>query len=357
MPNKIMTAVYSAAHFFVDLACAFLIFRYVYTGNGDAALLLYYNFCAFALQMPMGIMLDRFGKGHAAAGTGCALIAAAYLASAGTCSAAGMIAAVSAGVGNALFHVGGGVYVLDEYDKTSGALGIFVSPGAIGLYLGTVWSSGDAVPTALPVAAMLIFSAAILLLPAILGLESRWGRAERSFMEIKITPRIITAALMFFAVVIIRSFGGFAVSFPWKTTAAASLLAVIVTAGGKAAGGFVSDLMGRKYASAVSMTAAAVLYIFSGNMICGILAVLLFNMSMPITLRAAADIFRGGRGFSFGLLTFALFIGYIPSYVSHNGIHISAAVMSVLCVISMLLLLTGFYLCGKDGGEIDNGYN
>lgn len=341
MNKKIMTALYSAAHFFVDLACAFLIFRYVYKSRSDSVCLLYYNFCAFALQMPFGILIDRFGKGHGAAASGCALIAAAYGIPSGTA------AAVIAGIGNALFHVGGGVYVLDEYNKTSGALGIFVSPGAIGLYIGTLWGRADEPSAIIPIAAMMILAAAILIMPAVLHLESRWGRAEEDPLSMKADPKIISAAAMFFAVVVIRSFGGFAVSFPWKTAGLASLAAVLVTAGGKAAGGFVSDGIGKKYASFISMTAAAILYIFSRNMICGILAVLLFNMSMPITLRAAADIFTGGRGFSFGLLTFAMFIGYIPSYVTQSGISISSTAMCILCLVSMILLLTGFYLCGK----------
>ena len=36
-------------------------------------------------------------------------------------------------------------------------------------------------------------------------------------------------------------------------------------------------------------------------------------MTMPITLWAAARLMPGGKGFAFGLLTFALFLGYIPT--------------------------------------------
>ena len=119
-----------------------------------------------------------------------------------------------------------------------------------------------------------------------------------------------------------------------------------MTAGGKALGGFVSDRFGKEKTAAVSMVLAAVLYLFSNNIVCGLAAILIFNMSMPITLRAAADIFKGGRGFSFGLLTFALFLGYVPSYI-YGGVQISRAAMCILCILSAAMLLGGFALMKK----------
>lgn len=348
MKKHIMTIAYSAAHFFVDLACAFLIFRSVYDGRGE--LLLYYNFCAFALQMPIGVLLDRFGKGHLAAAFGCLLIGVAFPLSG--LQGANFAAAVVLGVGNSLFHLGGGVYVLDEYEK-SGALGVFVSPGAIGLYLGTVWGKGsDVLPTGV-MAVMIIWAAVFLLLPRGLRLENPFGAAAEVHENVpgKMPPALIVAAGMFTAVVVIRSLGGFAVNLPWKTAGAAALAAVFATASGKAAGGYLSDIFGKKPASAVSMGAAALLYIFSGNMLPGLLAVFLFNMTMPITLRAAADIMKGNRGFSFGLLTFGLFLGYIPMYLN-GGLRIGGGVMAALCVLSGALLFGGWKLMDNEAKKV-----
>ncbi len=349
MKKHIMTAAYSAAHFFVDLACAFLIFRSVYDGRGE--LLLYYNFCAFALQMPIGVLLDRFGKGHLAAALGCLLIGTAFPLS--MLQGSNLAAAVVLGVGNSLFHLGGGVYVLDEYEK-SGALGVFVSPGAIGLYLGTVWGKGTEFSTTAVMAVMIVWAAVFLLLPRVLRFENPFGAAAEVHENVSdkmtsatMSPMLILASGMFTAVVVIRSFGGFAVSLPWKTAGAAALAAVFATASGKAAGGYLSDIFGKKPASAVSMGAAALLYIFSGNMLPGLLAVFLFNMTMPITLRAAADIMKGNRGFSFGLLTFGLFLGYIPMYLN-GGLRISGGVMAALCVLSGALLFGGWKLMDNE---------
>ena len=101
------------------------------------------------------------------------------------------------------------------------------------------------------------------------------------------------------------------------------------------------------------MVLAAVLYLFSNNIVCGLVAILIFNMSMPITLRAAADIFKGGRGFSFGLLTFALFLGYVPSYIS-GRVQISRTAMCILCILSAAMLLTYALDMGEQAAWIEN---
>ena len=38
-------------------------------------------------------------------------------------------------------------------------------------------------------------------------------------------------------------------------------------------------------------------------------------MTMPITLWAAAKLLPGAKGFAFGMLTFALFLGFLPVYL------------------------------------------
>ena len=49
-------ALYGLAHFWVDLSCAALLLGTL-SGEGDFQLqLLVYNFCAFALQMPLGVL-------------------------------------------------------------------------------------------------------------------------------------------------------------------------------------------------------------------------------------------------------------------------------------------------------------
>ena len=100
-----MTMLYSLLHFLVDGVCAWgMLGRF----RGFDAILLY-NFCAFVLQLPLGAVLDRFGRRRmpmvfAAAGCGLTLL--------GACTSPLLL-----GLGNALFHVGGGVDVIRDGGK------------------------------------------------------------------------------------------------------------------------------------------------------------------------------------------------------------------------------------------------
>ena len=131
-------AVYSLAHFWMDLSCAFLLFRTLSDSPRWGLCLLLYNFCAFALQMPLGLLADRLGRSQQVAAAGCVLTALACI------SPLPLPAAVIAGTGNALFHLGGGIAVLHCSTDRAAPLGVFISPGALGLYIGTVWGRNAA---------------------------------------------------------------------------------------------------------------------------------------------------------------------------------------------------------------------
>ncbi len=78
MPKKHLFALYGAAHFWVDLSCALLLFRTLSAQPDPALSLLLYNFCAFALQMPLGLLADRLDRNALVAAAGCVLVALAY---------------------------------------------------------------------------------------------------------------------------------------------------------------------------------------------------------------------------------------------------------------------------------------
>ena len=77
MNRKPLLTLYSAAHFWVDLSCAFLVFRTMSESSDLAFCLLFYNFCAFALQMPLGLLADRFDRNGVVAAVGCVVVATA----------------------------------------------------------------------------------------------------------------------------------------------------------------------------------------------------------------------------------------------------------------------------------------
>lgn len=318
----------SFGHFLIDLFCAWGMLRSV--GEScwqDAALI--YNFCAFALQMPLGLLADRFRSERAFAVVGTVLVFAACP----FVSRRLFLFAIVAGIGNALYHVGGGTAVLRADPRHAGRLGLFVSPGAFGIFLGTLLGKRG-VSLMLPCLILPLFALLLCICrkPAIPGDSD--GPAD-PFLRTK--SRL--AVLCLFLVVALRSYCGFLAAFPWKTGMAA-LLFVCGVVLGKTLGGFLSDRMGATVASCLSLGLAALLFCFASRPLFGILAIFLFNMSMPITLRAAADAFPGLPGFSFGLLTFALFIGYLPAW---NGWMLPCLgwVLALGTLVSLGLLLPG----------------
>ncbi len=335
MPHTPRLALYSLAHFAVDFSCAFLLFRLA-SGSPDWALgLLLYNFCAFAMQMPLGAVADRLNRNGLVAAAGCVLTALSPL------LPAALPLAVAAGIGNALFHLGGGLDTLNDSTKRAAALGIFVSPGALGLALGTLCGKTGILPLWLPSLTLLALAAAILLL-----CRRTCGslRSENALPDLGCAGRPAVLVPLFL-VVVLRSYMGMQQSFPWKADWALPLTLMLVL--GKAVGGFLSDRLGPRRASAASLTAAAVLYMFCTLPLPGLLAVLLFNMTMPITLWAAARLLPGAKGFTFGLLTFALFLGFLPSYLGWPSLLTTPAAYAAVTVISLGLLGLGLWEEGR----------
>ena len=80
-------------------------------------------------------------------------------------------------------------------------------------------------------------------------------------------------------------------------------------------------------------------------MIFGVMGLFFFNMTMPITLYLAADILERYRGFAFGILTFAIFIGYLPAYFGYRTC--TPALFAGIGFCSLILLEAGYGLMRK----------
>lgn len=323
--KSLRLCVYSTGHFWVDFSCALLMFSRL-SGTGEWALCaLLYNFCAFALQMPIGLLADRLGRQGRLAALGCGLVTAGW-----GLAPLPVAASVTAGLGNACFHVGGGVTILRDGGDRAAPLGIFVSPGAFGIYLGALL--GGKFPGWLSAAGLLLFAVAFLFL------ERRGGETVAP-KEAPAPDRNAVAVLVCcFLVVLLRSYLGMVLSFPWKTGGWALALTCALVLG-KAAGGFLGDRLGMVRGAILSLGLAAVLFCLSGFPLAGTAAVFLFNMTMPITLWAAARLLP--PGFAFGTLTFALFLGFLPVWLGWPALLTGGVGYAAGALCSLALLVLG----------------
>ncbi len=305
-------ALMGVSHFMVDFTCALLVANIAKT---DIALaLLLYNFCAFALQMPLGLIVEHRFTPYKVASVGMIMVVLSW-----ALLGAPEVALIVAGVGNALFHLGGGISVMNKSSR-SGPLGVFIAPGAMGIYLGAVLPQSWLMQAAVVTATLAVVT---------------WRRHEvpTSPPITQTLPPPYTAVFCIFSVVVVRGFVGVVQAFPWKSEwMFLFVLAVVV---GKAVGGYLSDMFGSFAVGTISLTLSAVCFIFPQSVTLGLLGMFSFQMTMPITLSAVAKM--TSKGFGFGLLTFGLFVGSIPLLV---GIPVDIS-LSILAVLSLLLFMIG----------------
>ena len=284
-------------HFLVDFICALSLYQVFFLRRSPEDKGLIYTFCAFALQMPLGILADRMVLRQRFSFI-YIVLSVIFLAVGSKCSL------ILLGLGNALFHVGGGMITMEQDEKNGFAgrgLGSFVAPGAIGLALGSILNQK-------------ILSGIVLLLLALLTLmlyHFTEIKAENPVWKKEGNKAAVIIMLICFVVVILRSYVSLSVRFAWKDTVWEILLSVILVALGKAAGGFFAAKYTLRTAVIVSLLLSAVLFGFGNLPAGGMLAFFFFNMSMPITLYLLAKALPELIGFDFGLLTFGLFLGYV----------------------------------------------
>ena len=331
-----MLWIYSVAHFCVDFGCAFFIYsRFLNPWQWTLCLVLY-NFCAFAMQAPLGLLADKLNRNAVLTAAGCVIVAlSAFLAK------YAVLACIVAGIGNALFHLGGGIDTLNESGEKCGKLGVFVSPGAFGIFFGTKLGRAKALSFPWVIAGLMLAAVLILLMAARHKLLKESRNVPLSFAGIG-DSRVILAALCFFLVVCLRSFAGSSMAFPWKSVGQWALINTCAVVFGKTAGGFLADRFGAVRSTWITLGAAAALFLLAGNPYAGVTAVFLFNMTMPVTLGALGRMLPGVKGFAFGTLTLALFAGLVPiiAWPSLTGLPYYS--YSLMALLSATLLHIGF---------------
>lgn len=320
--------VLSVAHFCVDMACAALFFGWLGKGSNWWLCMILYNACAFALQLPLGLLADKADRNMPFAAAGCVLVAVSFL-----LTGSPLPAAVVCGLGNGMFHVGGGLEVLNGSHRAA-PLGVFVSPGALGLYLGTAGAAAF-VRSAWALPLLMILTGAGILLTA---------KADRSFLSrnaplsIRLPKGDVLPLLCLFLVVVLRSLLGSG-AFSTGDAHIPGFVPVLCLALGKAAGGFLGDGLGLRKAAILSLGLTAALLLFPRGYVT-LVALFLFNMIMPLTLYEAAWLLPGAKGGAFGLLTCALFVGMLPRFLGATQ-DLPGLFWAGLAVLSLGLLMVG----------------
>ena len=336
--TKKIVSIYSIIHFIVDLSCAVLVSNLVTQkmglGTNLFIAILIYNYFAFAMQLPIGILADKINKNAIYSAIGCIIVAIAF-----GFANFGILACIIAGIGNATFHVGGGIDVLNISDKKATLSGIFVSTGAMGIFLGGKSAS---------IGFDKYYLAIIILLLSALALFCLYNQIKDDVTNekikiIKLNKNEWIALICIFITVCIRSYVGMILKFDWKSSFVLAILSIFSVALGNILGGVIGDKIGFEKIP-LFLLISAVCFIFSfNNPIIGIIAILLFNLTMPITLICSSNIFNSNKGLAFGLLTVALFVGTVLSVVNYDKLFNQAGLFVITLISAIVLYIALIY--------------
>jgi FSR family fosmidomycin resistance protein-like MFS transporter len=150
--------------------------------------------------------------------------------------------------------------------------------------------------------------------------------------------------------VFVRAFIGFAGSY--RCPKATLVLFAFATAAfmGKAIGGFVANRIGWLKSSMGALAVSAPLIAFGGeHWPVVVVGMLLFQMTMPVTLVAVAMVFPRRPGLAFGLPCLALVLGSVPTFYPWLRPYYGPGAFLALIALSVIALAAGLRLLGSLG--------
>lgn len=315
------------------------------SGIGEAPLLapdvtvwdlfLLYNALAFGTQFSIGAVADRWRAYRATTLLALTMLAGAVAIG----SAAPLAAVILAGVGNAAFHVGAGAVVLRLSPNRATPAGVFVGPGAVGLAFG-LWAgqSLDAWPTIS--FGLLLASTGVVCWLGDAGQrrapirQPRPASIGRTLLVVCVSVLLVSIAIRSAAgILVVRVHEG-EIGVLWGLAIAACL--------GKVVGGPVSDRLGWIKVSVLALLlSAGLLSLLVGEAAAAVVGMVLFQMTMPVTLLAVYRALPREPGLAFGLTTLALLLGAAPLFVLRADWLTSSPLLLTLILVSAAALVVG----------------
>lgn len=329
------------SHFLVDFLCTALLAARVSSLSGGNILLLAigYNGLAFAFQLPLGALGDLVNGRRGFAAMGCVLVAA------GSMLSSPVALCLSIGIGNALFHVGGGREALQNSGGKAAAVGRFVAPGALGIFLGprlthVFWLRAYVLPGILLVLALMLV------------IRRDKDPIPEVAKQTHATPHLAGILGCMFLTVFLRSYMGTVLSYSFLGHLLGALSFTLCIFLGKFLGGSLADRFGPFPFSAAAQVLCILCFTLSVKIPwLAFPGIFLFNTTMAITATQLYRCLPQFPGTMFGLTTLALFLGVLPRLLGAENLFFSWWGLGLLSLVSALSLLGGLVL-GK-GGQAD----
>ena len=246
-------------------------------------------------------------------------------------------------IGNACTHVSGAEVTLRASDGKLSHPAVFVAGGSFGLILGKLLATSSVPPYAI-----LLFT--LTAIPfALMGEKYKHIDVEACVLCEKFNfanPKLSKKAVIIMStiIVIVRGYMGYGIPTTWKKTVLQGVILYFTMGIGKAMGGFLADAFGVKKIGIISAVAALPFLLIGDNyMMVSLLGVMLFSMTMSITLALLVSVLKDRPGYAFGFTTIGLFLGSVPIFFyrpANQTVNILTLVgLTVLCLIFMLIVI------------------
>ena len=341
--------VYGGVHMLVDATTVTVVFAAIGLHEISPALafgmVLLYDLLAFASQFLVGLVTDRLASPKTTLLIGLVLCALAMV----LLPIEPWSAAAVAGLGNSLFHVGAGAITLYTRPGKATDAGIFVAPGALGLAFG-MWIGKGGDVAIWPYIALLAVGAFVVTRlrdPELPYLSRDGDTAPGESTKLAVLPPVLgrkaawIVGLLLLSIAV-RSVVGMGGCHECPKEPLLALGIPLVAFGGKALGGIVSDRLGWIETSVGALLLSAPLIAFGGTTPWAILVgLLLFQMTMPVTLVAILQVMPSRPAFAFGLACLALIIGAVLTFFDPIKALYGPAVFIALIVLSATAIGVG----------------
>ncbi len=334
---------YAYIHFVTEVVCFYVLGRKV----GDSAFLWLFPFVydelAFAPQSIVGYISDKFPKVNMGI-IGTFLLAAGVLFCNVEVLPGEFTALVILCIGNACMHIGGAEVTLRCSGGKLSHSAIFVGGGSFGVIAGRVLSK-----TPVPFYAVIIL--AFTMIPFILLAETYRKKADAEsecpcagfdYHSKKLPPVAVIILAVF--VVMVRGYMGYGIPTSWNKTVIQNVIFYVTMGIGKMAGGIVADKIGVKKTAMISVFCALPFLLFGDKiMIISLIGIMIFSMTMSITLALLVSVLKNAPGLAFGLTTIGLFLGTTPIFffkfttVQANCILITALTLVCAAVLQIII--------------------
>ncbi len=319
---------YFYAHFITEIACFYFLSKVTSGSNFIWLIPFIYDGLAFVPQNLIGYINDLKPKLN----TG--LIGAILMALAYVFYILGfnvIIPLIVIAIGNAFLHVSGAENTLRVSEGKLAHSAIFVGGGSFGVITGKLLASTSINP-------IIMIPLILTIMPFVLLADTYrdYSKKETKFdyANKKVSPYLIVILSIF--VVIVRGYMGYGIPTSWNKTVLQTVLLFVTMGIGKCLGGILSDAYGIRRVGIISTLLAIPFLCFGDDlMVVSLIGVMMFSMTMSITLALLASIYKDKPGLAFGFTTIGLFLGTVPIFfmtiTSKFANIFMIIIMSIVC--------------------------